>query len=260
MHRRARHLCTLLLALLPIVLSGCAAFATVPPTPAKYLDVSLVREPQPCERYYVLVFSSQNELKQPRFTHTWVTAVRVVERGPGKPPQLEQATISWMPATLEIHPLHLRVEPGINLGLHQTITNVALPNREQMAMWGPYECRPSFYARLVIQKQFMESGRMGYQCIDDLGEAASAGNGCNCVHAITDMDPEHGRQEYPLSRYGFAAGKEITRRLRQLDVLLQPEQTHDFLLPLLGLNAYPIARANPDAIFFLNRPPVVSSR
>lgn len=165
-----------------------------------------------------------------------------------------------MPATLEIHPWDFRLEPGVNLGLEQTITNVALANGERIVVWGPYECRPALYTRLRTQKQFMESGQMQYQCIDTVGEAARTGRGSNCIHAITDMDPEHGRRQYPLTRYGFAAGREIARRLRAIDVLVNPGCVHDFLLPVLGLDAYPISRCDADEIFSPSRLPFVGDR
>jgi hypothetical protein len=240
----------LLLALLP---SGCATFSAQPATPARYLDLRGLEQAPPCERYYLLVFSSENELRQPRYTHTWATAVRVVQRGAGQEPWVEHHSISWMPATLEIHPLRFRVEPGVNLNLHDSITKVALANREDIKLWGPYECKPRLYTRFLVQKQFMESSKMGYQCIDTVGEAGAKGNGSNCIHAISDMDPEHGRQQYPLTRYGFAAGREITRRIRELGGLVQPERTHDYLIPALGLNAYPIERAGSDEIFGSSR-------
>jgi hypothetical protein len=111
-----------------------------------------------------------------------------------------------------------------------------------------------------VQKQFMESGQMKYQCIDSVGEAARTGTGCNCIHAVTDMDPEHGRRQYPLTRYGFAAGLEIARRFRELDGFVEPDRTHDFLIPALGLEAYPIIRGKANDIFTPSRSPLIGNR
>jgi hypothetical protein len=239
------------LSFLCLILTGCAGVQ--PATPAKYLDVRAVA-PSPCEKYYVLIFSSQDLLKSPRFTHTWVTAVRVSEQG-----AIVHHTISWMPATLNIHPFDTKLEPGVNLRLHDTITKVALANKEEIAMWGPYECRPAFFQRFVVQKQFMESGQMKYQCVDTIGEAGRTGQGCNCIHAITDMDPEHGRRQYPLTRYGWDAGLEITRRFREIGVF-SDVRTHDFLIPALGLQSYPITRANNEDVLAPSRLPLVGKR
>jgi hypothetical protein len=249
-----------LLILLPVFLSGCVAFPVQPATPAKYLDVRSLDQAPSCDRYYLLVFSSENALRQPRYTHTWATAVRVADKGAGKQPFIEHHTISWMPTTLDIDPLRLQAEPGVNLGLHDSITKVALANDERIALWGPYECRPSLYTRFVVQKQFMESGQMGYQCIDNVGEAARTGKACNCIHAITDMDSVHGRRQYPLTRYGFDAGLEITRRFREMDVLIDPTRRHDFLLPVLALQNDPILRGNADDVLKSSRSPIIGIR
>src|SRR5262245_28590368 len=116
--------------LLPVLVAGCAAFAVQPPTPAKYLDMRAFDQASPCERYYVITFSSEKASKQTRFTHSWATVARVTQFGADKPPAIEHHTISWMPATLEIIPLRLRAEPGVNLGLHDTIIKVAMANDE----------------------------------------------------------------------------------------------------------------------------------
>jgi hypothetical protein len=204
----------------------------------------------------VLVFSSQNAIKQPRYSHTWATVVQTAERGPGQTPVMQfHHTISWMPATLNIRPASFHPEPGVNLGLHETIEKVALPNREKIFLWGPYECRPRFYVRCLVQKQFLESGRIGFQLIDEVGEAARKGNGSDCIHAVTDTDPDHDRRHYPLSRWGKSAGREIViRRLTERDSLINPHQTHDWLIRELDLNKYPIVRVFEDNFAPRNRP------
>jgi hypothetical protein len=109
-------------------------------------------------------------------------------------------------------------------------------------MWGPYECRPSFYRRFLIQKEFIEGGRVGYQAIDTVGEAGRTGRGCDCIHAITDMDPEYGRENYPLIWYGDPASEHIVNRLHEEGSLLRPEVEHDWLIEALGLCGYGIVR------------------
>jgi hypothetical protein len=215
-----------------------------PPTPATDLDVSGLEEPGPGQHYYVIVFSSQNTIKQPRYTHTWATVVQAADRGPGQTPVVKfQHTISWMPATLKIRIHSLQPEPGVNLELHETIQKVALANREKIFMWGPYECRPRFYVRFLVQKQFMESGRIGYQAVDNLGEARRKGDACDCIHAISDMDPIYDRREYRLTRYGEAAGRElVAKTLMEHDALINPGRMHDWLINALDLEKYPIIR------------------
>jgi hypothetical protein len=160
---------------------------------------------------------------------------------PGQSPALEVHTISWLPATLDIQPLRFSVEPAVNLSLHESMV-YTLDNRERVSMWGPYECRPSFYRRFLIQKEFLDSGRIGYQCYDDCGESGRSGDGSCCIHAITDMDPDYGRANYPLIWFGDSASEHIVNRFHERGSLLHPEIEHDWLIEALGLKAYHIVR------------------
>src|SRR4051794_5767347 len=132
---------------------GCAATATRPPTPAAEVRVEdLEREPAPPnERYYLLIFGSQSRPLRPKYTHSWATTVRVVDNGPGRPPTVEAYTISWMPATLDIHPLRFKVECGADLDLCTTVREMR-KNDERISLWGPYEIGPGLYRKLRIQK------------------------------------------------------------------------------------------------------------
>lgn len=227
---------------LAVAQCGCAATAVRPPTPAAEVTVEdLEREPAPPnERYYLLIFGSQSKPLRPKYTHSWATAVRVADQGAGQPPVVEASTISWMPATLDIHPLRFRVEPGVDLDLCATI-RMARDNDERISMWGPYEIRPGLYRKLRIQKDFMDSGRIGYQCIDTVGEARR-GCGCDCIHAITDCDSQFDRQEYPLSRFGDRASENMVRQVMERGGVVDRCRTHDWLLGPLGIANCPIVR------------------
>jgi hypothetical protein len=218
--------------------AGCAGRAQTL-SPVHAIPISGVSDvPVPGEHYYILVFGSQSVPRVARYTHTWATVVKTVETPDGSPQLAEVHTISWMPADLKIHPWHFRPETGGNLELHETI-KFALSERERVAEWGPYEIRPRVYRRFLLQKDYMESGRVGYQCIDTVG-AGSNGTGCDCIHSITDMDPLLERVYYRLTRFGQAGGKGIASELTARDVLIDPEVTHDWLNGALGLCCYPI--------------------
>lgn len=220
--------------------AGCASLAKQTPTPANDIPVTAALEPSPPgERYFLLVFGSESRPKRAKYTHTWATVARVVETPGG--PVVEPHTISWMPATLDIRPFSRRVEPGTNLGLAFTIEEM-LRNDEHVSVWGPYEVGHGLYRRFLVQKQFMESGRVGYQCIDAVGEAARTGNGCDCIHAVTDLDPLFDRTRYPLAYFGEAASRHIVRQIHERPVIIRPGECHDWLLPLLGIDKYPIER------------------
>jgi hypothetical protein len=235
-----------LLIVLAAAPCGCAANAVRPPTPAANVRAEqLERDPSPPnERYYLLVFSSQSQPLRPKYTHSWATAVKVVDRGSGQPPLVEASTISWMPATLDIHPLRFRVEPGVDLDLCTTIREMR-KNDERISLWGPYEMRLGLYRKLLIQKDFMDSGKIGYQCIDTIGEARR-GCGSDCIHAITDCDALYDRQEYPLSRFGDRASEHMVRQVMERDGFINPYVTHDWLLGPLGIADCPIEKQTYD--------------
>jgi hypothetical protein len=236
---------------LPVVLvlacgcaaNGCASLAKKPPTPADDItprQAASIAAP-PGERYFILVFGSQSTPKRARYTHSWATVVKVTGcDGPGAP-AVEEHTISWLPVTLNVRPLSCHVEPGVNLPLHSTIEEM-LRNAERVSVWGPYEVGPGLAYRFGVQKAFLDSGLVGYQAIDSIGEAARTGAGCDCIHAVTDMDPLFDRNQYPLSYFGDSASRNIVRQLHTRPIIICPEADHGWLLPLLGLDKYPIKR------------------
>jgi hypothetical protein len=220
-------------------LGGCARFAVRPPTPAASMNVKGLWDPRPDEKFYVLVFGSQSTPKIARLTHTWAVFVRVQQHCEAPAAGIDYHVISWLPTTLEVHPWYFRVEQGYNLRLDETFQTV-LKNNERISEWGPYECRPHLYYRSLVQKDFLESGQIGYQAVDVVGEAARKGNGCDCIHSITDMDPLFNRNHYPLRRFGEVASQFLVKQVWERDILIHPEQTHDWLNEALGLDRYPI--------------------
>jgi hypothetical protein len=228
------------------------------PTPANdFTREQLEAIPAPAnERYYLIVFGSQSTPKLPRFTHTWATSVKATWIEGQSEPTLELNTISWMPATLRIRTLSRHPEPGVNLGLHETIDAMS-EKGERIAMWGPYALRTAGFRRFLIQKQFMESHTIGYQCVDNRGEAARCGNACDCIHAITDLDPEFDRTRYPLRWYGEAGSRHIVEECARRNAILDPATTHDWLLPRMGLDCSCIIRRCYDGpVGDLDRPRV----
>ena len=92
-----------------------------------------------------------------------------------------------------------------------------------------------------MQKDFMDSGRVCYQCIDTVGEARS-GIGSDCIHAITDCDAQFNRGGYPLRRFGNRASEHIVEQVRDRGGYVNPCVTHDWLLGPLGISDCPIER------------------
>ena len=253
--------------LLVLLASGCAGQAVRPPSPARELSIeaSLAAKPPECEHYYILVFSSQLPVRIPKYTHTWATVVRTRELPDAPPVILDVQTISWMPATLDIHPYRPWVEEGVNLTLEETIDDVR-SHGERISLWGPYETWHGLYERFATQKAYLDAKAIGYQCTDQFGEAARTGSGSNCFHAISDMDPLFDRRQYPILFYGDAAGQNIVNQLFRRPILIHGCRTHDWLISELGLNCHPIVRReyhgpakefSPEAVRaeFANPPP-----
>jgi hypothetical protein len=226
-----------------LLISGCASSAVRPPTPAAQLRTEdLLQMPSPPgERYYLLLFGSETVIRRPSAVHTWATMVRVTEDSENGSGVIEPHTISWGPASHKTRPWNFTVEPGENGDLHGTIKEM-YEFKEDITMWGPYEVWHGNYVRFLTQKAFMESGRVGYQCIDNVGEAARTGGGCDCIHSISDMDPMFDRKGYSLMYYGVPATRNIVKQIMTRPVIIDAPRTHDWLIPCLGLNCYPIQR------------------
>ncbi len=153
----------LLLATLPAV--GCALFATKPPSPAARLTHEELKAitPPPGERYFLILFGSDRPTRQPADTHTWATLATATSLGAEA--SVVEETISWLPVEMPIEALSRKTVPGRNYGLHETI-RAMLDTKQDIALWGPYEVSHAFALRFRVQKAFVESGAIGYQCID----------------------------------------------------------------------------------------------
>lgn len=241
------------LPLLAVILGcGCALTAKKVPTPAAQLTgEDLARLPAtPDSRYFLILFGSHDAVHNPDHSHTWATLVRVPTSEVGRcgtvsPGCVDQAldvqTISWLPVKGTIQVRNRFVEPGRNYELHETM-KFAYDTKQSVAVWGPYEVWHGFAHRFMVQKEFLDSGVVGYQANDDYGEAARLGNGCDCIHSVTDMDPIYPRWRYPLAFYGKPATANLVRRFMHSPIWITPRETHDWLLPRLGLDAYPLQK------------------
>jgi hypothetical protein len=238
----------LLIALILSSAVGCTTPQRTP-SPARQLSaLELLAAPvDPNVRHYVLLFGSQATPKVPRRTHSWGTAIKVTHV-PGGAPVIESHTISWMPDSLDVRWWKLTVEPGSNFSNEFSIAR-ALETGQRISAWGPYEIWSGLYTRFVMQKEFLDSDAIGYQCVDSIGEAARKGNGCDCFHAMSDMDPYFDRRRYPLSMFGEAATRNIVRHLHERPALINPTASHDWLFCALGLDRYPIVRRKYEGEF-----------
>jgi hypothetical protein len=192
------------------------------------------------EFYFVLVFGSQSHPKQLRYTHTWATFVRAVGEGPDRNTyQLDAHTISWYPASLDVRVWALEPERGVNLTLEQTLA-VVYANGEHVTMWGPFVANARVYNRSVEVYHILNSGRVQYRAISTRADPLIS----DCIHAVAAVDPDFGRDHYPLIRIGLPASRFIAREIVTRSVenqgINQSLYDNSWLIPRLGLNAYPI--------------------
>jgi hypothetical protein len=190
------------------------------------------------ERYFLIVFASQSTPKLPRFSHSFGTILRVADPGPGETPVLvDSFTISWMPATLKIHPLTLRPEAGVNLGLKETLT-WAKAHCQRVSQWGPYEIEPCAFQRILKHYVRIEKGEYLYKAIDVCRRLHGTSS---CIHALSGAETEEGFSPLPLVLYGEDASRFIVRRcLKQGDIVDARTDQFAWLNGALGLDCYPI--------------------
>jgi hypothetical protein len=200
------------------------------------------------ERSAIVVFTSQSTPKIPRYAHTWATLVRIVfvldpSTGQAAPQIVGVATISWMPRSHVIKPFVYLVEPGVNLPLDPTIDLVLADGKERITAWGPLEATPALCTRFLEQKAFLESGAIGYQCVDALGEAALRHNGVNCIHAVT---PALGYSGVDLLQlYGDDSGAGIAATLVRRKLAMPYTPADEWVLDALNYRGLPMARRLP---------------
>ena len=208
----------------------CAGVATLAASPARAGD-----------RYYSLIFGSQSSPQLLRYSHTWATFVRVV--GEGTDPngyQVEAHTISWMPASLDVHTWSSSPERGVNLDLFATLAVVG-SHAEGVTVWGPFEMKREVYERSLRVKAILDSGKAEYRAIDTMRNMMIS----DCIHAVAAIDPVFGRGHYPLIRVGKPASRYIARQIMARSLFDQYQTQAAWLIPRLALDRYAIEVVPP---------------
>lgn len=189
------------------------------------------------DSYFAIVFASQSKPKRPSLTHVFASVVKasIVDCEP-QHADLEVHTISWMPQAMNIRLLRRTPEPGVNLGLHDTLKWAAKTD-QHVSAWGPWSVDPHVYWRVLRRINELRSGSVQYRCIDPIFHRSDI---ADCIHAVSDIDPTQGRIWYPLLRFGHSAGLWIARNLVQSGAVIRPEVTHQWLPQRMGLTDYEI--------------------
>jgi hypothetical protein len=236
-----------LLGLLVIALASVIGGSLIPGT-AKHKayseDAQQAKESVSAKRsqrrdhYYLLMFSSQNNSYQARFSHTFASFVKAMGAAPSLAESeiAEVHTISWMPQTQDIVLLRRQPEPGTNLNLQDSI-RWAQSVSARISLWGPYEIQKELYDRAVEQEARLKSGAVMYKAIDDEFRPAVASN---CIHAVCDIDADNGL--FHIGRlWGEPASQLVLGHFKRW--ILDPDKTHPWLIQRLELKDLQVRNA-----------------
>jgi hypothetical protein len=132
-----------------------------------------------------------------------------------------------MPQSLDIVILRRRPEPGTNLDLESSL-HWAESRNCRVSMWGPYQIDKELYNRAIKQEARLNSGMVLYKAID---RRFRPGTASNCIHAVSDLDIDHGLLHSGQGR-GDRASQQVAQHLKRW--MIDPEQTHDWVASRLG--------------------------
>lgn len=211
--------------MIPLSLMFGLLTATQPPCPPSV---------QPSERYYMVLFGAQSVPFQGRYTHTFATFVKTDNTPAGERP-VAIDTVSWMPKSLEIRPLALKPEPGVNLSMEATFRWIATYDG-RVSKWGPYEIDADRYARFTERKRELESGQVQYRAI---GGFTKDGHVSNCGQSFASSSPIVGKRYlHPTPSPGENGTSELAERYLKVGALMNRGATHEWLLPVIGADQY----------------------
>ncbi len=189
--------------------------------------------------YFMTVYGAQRPvINRPKYTHTWATFIRL--SGEGDDPRRYRAqafTISWLPRTLEVRPLDLRAEPGINLNLQDTIAWCD-KNRMDIAQFGPYQIEPELWLRAFRRFDRLERGELQYRA-SDLINAPRFQEACNCIYAVLDNDNRDPAFRPVTLGFGDIGSAFVARRLAPS--IIDRRSTYPWVSEMIGVRNYEAA-------------------
>ena len=156
-------------------------------------------------RYFVVIWAYQGHA--PTDSHSFASFYNGDDLAEGR---VTPATISWLPASGEVHPL--QVERGRNFSLIETLA-IACQGGKRVANWGPYEVTADLYRRALARIELLRSGRVAFSAV------GSHPHAMNCIEAAGDIGHTPLR---PGSSWGVAASEAIVRHLRRFFKSGQP--------------------------------------
>lgn len=192
---------------------------------------------QSADGYYITVFGSGSNPLRVKRTHTFATFSHVQQTPTGI--VVENNTISWMPANLNIRALALRPERGVNLTQEQTFgwtESVGM----RTSVWGPFRITPERYEALMARKAELESGRFSYRALGGFTKDAPVSN-CGQSFARAGVVGQKFLQPTPLP------GEQGTSLLVERGVHTAPHPVVERpdLLPVVVTAGHPVKQREP---------------
>ena len=206
------------------------------------------------DRYFMVPFAYQNRWNNPKFSHSFISVIRVLADGkqpsltsgyrPGryKNRNFEAFTISWLPHDFDTNP-HLCVFDGpgsrivpkwnkcpISVGrsfrLDETM-KLAVNVKNPVGMWGPYEIKKEAFDLAVKRKQLLDGGTIRYRADDRLTRKDRVA--INCFHAMAELEelyPNGGFLGTGFRMWGINGTRrvliEYNKQVRNQGLLLEP--------------------------------------
>ena len=206
------------------------------------------------DRYFIVPFAYQDKWNNPKFSHTFISVIRVLadgkqpsrtsgfRRGRFKNRDFEAFTISWLPHDFDTNP-HLCVFDGVgsrvvpkwnkcpisvgrSFKLEETL-KLAVDDKNAVGMWGPYEIKKEAFDLGVKRKRLLDGGTIGYKADDRLSRKDRVA--INCFHAIAGLEelyPNGGFLGTGFRMWGINGTArvliEYTKQVRNKGLLLEP--------------------------------------
>jgi hypothetical protein len=187
------------------------------------------------DTYYLTLFTAEATPYRPEKTHTFLAITKI----PGNGGVVETREMSWLPATLNVRGIALRPEKGVNLSVADTFA-VCQRDSMRVSVWGPYQIQPELYTRLCNQITRLEGGKIKYKGADTFQPSFHA---MNCYHAMWNISHPMKKFVGPFTS-GDATGGKTVHLWREW--IISPEQTHDEILKVIGVEQQEMVRRNHD--------------
>ncbi len=206
------------------------------------------------DRYFIIPFAYQNRANDPKFSHSFISVIRVfpdnkqTELTPGletrsyKNREFEAFTISWLPSDFATNPNlcvfdgvgaklipqknECPLLPGRNFNLAETL-QLASKDKLAVAMWGPYEIAKPGFDLGVRRKRLLDGGTIKYRADDRLYRKDHIA--INCFHAMAGLEelfPNGGLFGTGFKMWGFNGTArvliEYSKQARYKGLLLEP--------------------------------------